>query len=242
MFYNNYNDKGDYAARNDLDAITYQYDIGAFTTYRFKEKPTFLFMVDNAIETFCTIQEDQLYETPDTLLEYDFTTLTSTTVEDQSGNNYDGKIVGIDEISSAKGISFNSDYSKSNAVVDNINYNNGLDFKIDIESIDEITLPFPIIPLFYIENQPYTFDKINKTISGSSSIKIGSPFNDRLELNALLDCELKQLSQTSVYVSPKLKLKVNKSSLNNGNLVYKLEGNNDVFIEGTISDIQLILT
>lgn len=91
LFYNNYNDKGDYAAVNGLDTLAYQFDIGAYTTYRFKEKPTFLFMVDNAIETLATVAQKEIYTEEEVLLNYDFD---SGSVSDLSDNKYDAKIKG----------------------------------------------------------------------------------------------------------------------------------------------------
>ena len=101
LFYNNYNDKGDYAAVNGLDVLAYQFDIGAYTTYRFKEKPTFLFMVDNAIETLATVAQKEIYTEEEVLLEYDFD---SGSLEDLSGNDNNATAHGNIGINQGAGI------------------------------------------------------------------------------------------------------------------------------------------
>lgn len=106
LFYNNYNDKGDYAAVNGLDTLAYQFDIGAFTTYRFKEKPTFLFMVDNAIETLATVAQKEIYTEEEVLLEYDFD---NNGLEDLSGNGNDAISHGDIGINQGAGIELSGD-------------------------------------------------------------------------------------------------------------------------------------
>ena len=91
LFYNNYGDKGDYASQNELDVLCYQYELGAYTTYRFKEKPTFLFLVDNAIETFSTVKAKEEFTDSKSIVDYDFTKgLTSDQIPDKSGNGNNG--------------------------------------------------------------------------------------------------------------------------------------------------------
>lgn len=55
LFYNNYGDKNDYAAVNDIDVLAYQYEMGNFTTYRFAEKPTFLYLINGVLQTLATV-------------------------------------------------------------------------------------------------------------------------------------------------------------------------------------------
>lgn len=57
LFYNNdVNDKN-YPSENDLDVLVYQYDTNTYTTYRFAEKPRFLFMIDGNLQAITTGKE-----------------------------------------------------------------------------------------------------------------------------------------------------------------------------------------
>lgn len=131
LFYNNYNDKGDYAAVNGLDTLAYQFDIGAYTTYRFKEKPTFLFMVDNAIETLATVAQKEIYTEEEVLLNYDFD---SGSVSDLSDNKYDAKIRGNLGINQGIGVQLdgNDDYLKIDRFTGDIS--NGFTLSIETKS------------------------------------------------------------------------------------------------------------
>lgn len=131
LFYNNYNDKGDYAAVNGLDTLAYQFDIGAYTTYRFKEKPTFLFMVDNAIETLATVAQKEIYTEEEVLLNYDFD---SGSVSDLSDNKYDAKIRGNLGINQGVGVELdgNDDYLKIDRFTGDIS--NGFTLSIEAKS------------------------------------------------------------------------------------------------------------
>lgn len=134
LFYNNYNDKGDYAAVNGLDTLAYQFDIGAYTTYRFKEKPTFLFMVDNAIETLATVAQKEIYTEEKVLLNYDFD---SGSVSDLSDNKYDAKIRGNLGLNQGVGVKLdgNDGYLKIDRFTGDIS--NGFTLSIEAKS-DEL--------------------------------------------------------------------------------------------------------
>lgn len=134
LFYNNYNDKGDYAAVNGLDTLAYQFDIGAYTTYRFKEKPTFLFMVDNAIETLATVAQKEIYTEEKVLLNYDFD---KGSVSDLSDNKYDAKIKGNLGLNQGVGVKLdgNDGYLKIDKFTGNIS--NGFTLSIETKS-DEL--------------------------------------------------------------------------------------------------------
>lgn len=134
LFYNNYNDKGDYAAVNGLDTLAYQFDIGAYTTYRFKEKPTFLFMVDNAIETLATVAQKEIYTEEKVLLNYDFD---KGSVSDLSDNKYDAKIKGNLGLNQGVGVKLNGNdgYLKIDKFTGNIS--NGFTLSIETKS-DEL--------------------------------------------------------------------------------------------------------
>ena len=141
LFYNNYNDKGDYAAVNDLDVLAYQFDIGAYTTYRFKEKPTFLFMVDNAIETLATVAQKEQFTEEDVLIDYDFTELSpsSTVVTDNSGNENDGTIKGDVSVNEGAGLIFDgtsNSYLKLDTLSSHIS--DGFNIKLDTK-LTELT-------------------------------------------------------------------------------------------------------
>lgn len=129
LFYNNYNDKGDYAAVNELDTLAYQFDIGAYTTYRFKEKPTFLFMVDNAIETLATVAQKEIYTEEEVLLNYDFD---SGSVNDLSDNHYDAKING--SVGLNQGVGVELDGTNSYLKLDNFSENIDAGFRIILDT------------------------------------------------------------------------------------------------------------
>lgn len=96
LFFNTSYEQGDIAGLKNLDVLTYQYDIKSYSEIRFPVKPTFLFMVDNHIECFCTIPEKENYSVEETLLEYDFenTSIINNKVRDISGNGYDADAYG----------------------------------------------------------------------------------------------------------------------------------------------------
>lgn len=128
LFYNNYNDKGDYAAVNGLDVLAYQFDIGAYTTYRFKEKPTFLFMVDSAIETLATVAQKEIFTEEETLLEYNFD---SGSLEDLSGNDNDAIMQG--NLGINQGVGVELDGQNSHLKIDRFtgDIENGFDINLE---------------------------------------------------------------------------------------------------------------
>lgn len=174
LFYNNYNDKGDYAAMNDLDVLCYQFDIGAFTTYRFKEKPTFLFMVDNAIENFSIQKEDELYTDEEILFNYDFQ---NNGITDLSSNHNDATIVGDLPRNKGVGLSFDgaNDYAQIGSV-NGSNFRNGYFITLDMKlnnyntNTDETIFDFTVS-----ERIPPT------TVSGTISNIIGNEIEFKLE-------------------------------------------------------------
>ena len=106
LFFNTAFQQGDIAALQNLDVLVYQYDMKAFTEIKFPIKPTFLFMVDNAIETFCTVKEKEDYTETEPVLEFDFTTVGSsdTKVLDKSGNNRHADVVGNLQLNPGTGV------------------------------------------------------------------------------------------------------------------------------------------
>lgn len=75
------------------DALVYKYEMKAYTLLKFPIKPTFMFLVDNAITTFCTIQAKEDYTEEEVLLQYDFETASGSVVQDLSVNNLDGTVI-----------------------------------------------------------------------------------------------------------------------------------------------------
>lgn len=72
LFFNSSYEKGDYAAKNNLDVLVYDYTLKSFTTYSFLEKPTFLFIVDNALQTLSLTQDfDETIISEQTIIDYD---------------------------------------------------------------------------------------------------------------------------------------------------------------------------
>lgn len=133
LFYNNYTDKGDYAAVNDLDTLAYQFDIGSYTTYRFKEKPTFLFMVDNAIETLATVKQKEIFTDENVLFNYDLTTSNNNIIEDLSDNGNDAIMQGGLTLNQGAGITLGGEdsYVKINSFDGNIE--DGFNILLDME-------------------------------------------------------------------------------------------------------------
>ena len=133
LFYNNYGDKGDYAAENGLDALVYQFEVGSYTTYRFKEKPTFLFMVDNAIESLSTVKVKEEYTQDDVVFNYNFLldNDASRTVIDRSGSGNNGSLVGNAVLNRSNGIKFNGSSSYGQISDFNGTISNGLDITIE---------------------------------------------------------------------------------------------------------------
>ena len=151
LFYNNYNDKGDYAAVNDLDVLAYQFDIGAYTTYRFREKPTFLFMVDNAIETLATVVQKEEYMQEDVLVSYDFDT---GSLEDLSGNENDATMVG--NLSINKGVGVDLDGTDDYLTIDRFDGDISKGFKLELDMKVDTLGACDIVHLEQSGDTPYS--------------------------------------------------------------------------------------
>ena len=134
LFFNTAYEQGDIAALNNLDVLVYNYDMKAFTEMRFTEKPTFLFMLDGAIECYCTVPQKEEYSVEETLLEYDFGDVQSNIVEDQSGNGYDAKTVGSFIKNPGIGIKLNgnNNYVKTSVINSNFNLKDGFNVIADV--------------------------------------------------------------------------------------------------------------
>jgi len=134
LFFNTAFEQGDIAALQNLDVLVYNYDMKAFSEMRFTEKPTFMFMLDGAIEAYCTVPQKEEYSVEETLLEYDFSNVTGDTVEDESGNGYDAKTFGSMIIKPGIGITLdgNNNYVKTGVINSNYNLKNG--FKVSMKT------------------------------------------------------------------------------------------------------------
>lgn len=140
LFYNTAFEKGDIAALKNLDVLVYNYDLKSFSEIRFAEKPTFMFMVDGAIESYCTVPQKEDYSVTETLLEYDFSTVENNVVEDQSGNGYDAKTIGNMIVNPGVGINLdgNNNYIKTSVINSNFNLKDGFNVLADVD-IDNIS-------------------------------------------------------------------------------------------------------
>lgn len=246
LFYNNYTDKGDYAAVNNLDTLAYQFELGAFTTYRFKEKPTFLFMVDNAIETFSTVEKERLFPDESVELEYDFINSSGTVVRDLSGNDRDGTIKGGYGIVPIKGISISSEYGECdvNTKIKDIDFTEGFNLKLDIKNTinDEYDYKFyyPFIYLFQMDNNRYSFPSFTETQSSSSNLtkRIGGVLIYDYTLDTELTYTYVQLTQNTIQVKPEIRLVISDPVIGRGgNITYNLSGKEGTLISGEISNI-----
>lgn len=129
LFFNTAYEQGDIAALQNLDVLVYNYDMKAFTEMRFTEKPTFLFMLDGAIESYCTVPQKEEYSVEETLLEYNFGQAVGDNIEDLSGNDYDAKIFGSPIIRPGAGITLNgsNNYVKTSVINSNFDLKSGFE-------------------------------------------------------------------------------------------------------------------
>ena len=134
LFFNTAYEQGDIAALKNLDVLVYNYDLKAFTEMRFPEKPTFMFMVDGAIEAYCTVPQKEEYSVEETLLEYNFGDTEDGIVEDASGNGHDAKTVGDMIIKPGIGVNLdgNNNYIKTGVIRSDFNLKNGFKVLADV--------------------------------------------------------------------------------------------------------------
>ncbi len=134
LFLNTAYQEGDLSAIRDIDVLVYQYDLQAFTEIRFPIKPTFLFLLDGAIEAFCTVKEKEDYTKSETVLEYDFRSLNNgdTYILDKSGNNRHANIAGNLQLNPGTGIIMSGDtsYIKTGVIGSSVDLTKG--FSVDL--------------------------------------------------------------------------------------------------------------
>ena len=135
LFFNTAFEKGDIAALKNLDVLVYNYDLKAFSEMRFPEKPTFMFMVDGAIESYSTVPQKEEYSVAETLLEYNFGDTENGIVTDESDNNYNAKTVGNMIIKPGAGITLdgNNNYVKTSVINSNFNLVDGFNVIADLD-------------------------------------------------------------------------------------------------------------
>ena len=134
LFLNTAYQEGDLSAIRDIDVLVYQYDLQAFTEIRFPIKPTFLFLLDGAIEAFCTVKEKEDYTESETVLEYDFESLKNgdTYIIDKSGNNRHANIAGNLQLNPGTGVIMSGDtsYIKTGIIGSGVDLTKG--FSVDL--------------------------------------------------------------------------------------------------------------
>ena len=134
LFFNTAFQQGDIAALQNLDVLVYQYELKAFSEIKFPIKPTFLFMVDGAIETFCTVPEKEAYTEEETVLEYNFETDNGANnlITDLSGNGNNANMVGNVMLAPGTGILMNGDnaYVKTGVISSNRNLTAGFNVTV----------------------------------------------------------------------------------------------------------------
>lgn len=140
IFLNASREQGEIALQ-DIDVLVYQYDLKAFSEIKFAIKPTFLFMLDGALETFCTIPEKEEYTEEDVILEYDFSEAPiNGAFEDKSGNGYNATIAGNLSSNPGTGVrsAGNGANIKTGTLGTNLNLAAGFNLKMicDIESVN----------------------------------------------------------------------------------------------------------
>lgn len=133
LFFNTAYEQGDLAALVNVDALVYQYELKAFSEIKFPIKPTYLFMVDGAIETFCTVKEKEEYTEEQTLLEYNFEALgqNATVAKDLSGNGLDANLLDNLTIAPGTGLTLNGTNIKIGAINSNVNLAGGFTIEMD---------------------------------------------------------------------------------------------------------------
>ncbi len=175
LFFNTAYEAGELTAPFQSDALVYKYELKAFVAIKFPIKPTFMFMVDNAIETFCTVKEKEEFTEEVPLLEYDFEQGTSNTIPDQTGNGLNGTL-NNGYLQPGYGVSLDG-------VDDNIKIAN-VDQTVNLESGFEISIDAKIANL--VEGMTI-FDLGQLVASASAGPSSGSLFTNwsngyRLEL------------------------------------------------------------
>ena len=250
LFFNSSYEKGDYAAKNNLDVLVYDYTLKAFTTYSFVEKPTFLFLIDGALQTFSTtLEDDKIKVEEQNVINYDMTTQEtgSTTIKDSSPEGNDGVIEGdltVNQPSYALG---DFDYIETNIKSNKVDLVNDLDINLDMKLLEN-------------QENKTIFKAIGKGLEGSvsgysgevrSEIKSGYEAVLRYDViyngnepytlsNTYINFTL-TLNRTSIDVLPNVTGKVSISDVFNG-IENLIDGNiyneNGELVKGPFKDIE----
>ena len=137
LFYNN-----DYEERDKQnDVLVYQYELRAFSEIKFPIKPTFLFMIDGIIETYCKVPEKEEFSKEETLFMYNFEDVSKVTdvVKDLSENNNDATLSGGVIVSPGTGLLTNGEgtYVKTGVIGSNYDISKGF----SINMLCQVTNP-----------------------------------------------------------------------------------------------------
>lgn len=167
LFYNNIEND------NDRDVLVYQYELKAFSEMKFPVKPTFLFMIDGIIETYCKVPEKEEYSEEELILSYDFEDLDSVQdkIKDLSGNGNDAIMSGGVVVSPGTGILMNGDgtYIKTGTISDSFDLTNGFNVKVNCQVNKEGTRVYDLK-----QNSPLGRDKVqnfNMTTNSANGYK-----------------------------------------------------------------------
>ena len=139
LFFNSSYEKGDYAAKNNLDVLVYDYSLKSFTTYSFLEKPTFLFMVDNALQTFSkTLESGTATVLPFEFINYDMENqeVGAEVIKDSSSAGNDGTVIGDLIINQESYVLGDFDYIEADLQTQNLDFMQDLNLSLDMK-IDE---------------------------------------------------------------------------------------------------------
>lgn len=167
LFYNDINNA------NDTDVLVYQYELKAFSEIKFPVKPTFLFMIDGIIETYCKVPEKEEYSGEEVLLSYDFEDLDSIQdkIKDLSGNNNDAVMSGGIVVSPGTGVIMNGEvsYIKTGTINDEFDISKGFSVKMNCQVNKDGTYLYNLK-----QSNPLERDKIqtfNMTTDSSNGYK-----------------------------------------------------------------------
>ena len=135
LFFNTAYEQSDFTNAVTVDALVYQYELKAFSEIKFPIKPTFLFMVEGVIETFCTIKEKEEYTEEEPLLEYDFenTSQYATTVKDLSGHGRDGALMDNVTVAPGTGLMLNGTSVKMGVINKDVDLAGGFTVEMDTQ-------------------------------------------------------------------------------------------------------------
>lgn len=250
LFFNSSYEKGDYAAKNNLDVLVYDYSLKSFTTYSFIEKPTFLFLIDGALQTFNTTLEisDVIFSQLD-ILDYDMRNQETGTsiIKDNSSSGNDGLVEGnliVNQESYSLG---DFDYIETNIVNNKVDLLGDLTINLDmkLEENQENKTIFEATGKGLGESvSGYSGEVRSETINGYEAVlkyDVSYHGNEPYTLSNTLINFTVTLNRTSTDVLPNVTGKISMSDIFNGvenfidGHVYDADGN---LIKGPFKDVE----